>query len=232
MPRRPRMYLPGLPYHVVQRGNNREPCFFDIQDYQFYLELLRQLLPRYKVNLHAYVLMTNHVHLLLTPSSKDGISSLMRVVGSRFAQYMNKTYKRTGTLWEGRHKASVVDTENYLLKCYRYIELNPVAANMVTSPEEYKWSSYGCNAWGDKTDIVTAHPEYLSLGNTSNKQHYAYRCLFLFLLDDRDTVLIRKSAHYCQPLGDDRFRSLIEKKLGLPVGQMHRGRPRKIITVI
>jgi putative transposase len=126
----------------------------------------------------------------------------------------------------------VVDTENYLLKCYRYIELNPVAANMVTSPEEYKWTSYGCNAWGDKSDIVTAHSEYLSLGNTSNKRLYAYRSLFLFLLADKDTVLIRKSAHYCQPLGDHRFRAQIEKKLGPPVGQMHRGRPRKIDAVI
>ena len=109
MPRRARMYISGFPYHVVQRGNNREACFFEIEDYQFYLDLLQQLLFRYGVHLHAYVLMTNHVHLLMTPEEKDSISNMTRVLGSRFAQYMNKKYQRTGTLWEGRHKSSGVD---------------------------------------------------------------------------------------------------------------------------
>lgn len=140
MPRRPRQYLPGMPYHIVQRGNNREVCFFDIEDYECYLDLLSAMLKRYGAQLHAYVLMTNHVHFIMTPEEKDSISQLTKVVGSRFAQYMNRTYHRTGTLWEGRHKSSVIDSESYLLTCYRYVELNPVIAGMIERPEEYRWS--------------------------------------------------------------------------------------------
>ena len=117
MPRRRRMYVAGMPYHVVQRGNNREACFYSVEDYQFYLEVLGELLERYGVQLHAYVLMTNHVHFLMTPLEVDGISNVTKVLGSRYARYMNRSYRRTGTLWEGRH--------------YRHIEMNPVAASMV-----------------------------------------------------------------------------------------------------
>lgn len=226
MPRRKRMYLPDIPFHIVQRGNNREACFFDVQDYQFYLELLKQLLHRYAVRLHAYVLMTNHIHLLLTPSDKEGISNLMKVVGSRYAYYMNKQYRRTGTLWEGRHKSSPVDTETYLLKCYRYIELNPVAASMVTRPDEYQWSSYGVNAWGDESVIVTPHEEYCRLGETPQERCTSYRELIAVNLSDQDLHAIRKAAHYCQPLGDSRFRERISKKIGQPIGYMKRGRPK------
>lgn len=137
MPRRPRMYLPGLPYHLVQRGNNRKACFFDSADREHYLDLLSQTSQLYGVAIHAYVLMTNRIHLLLTPEQSESISRLTRVVGSRYAQYVNKKYSRTGTLWEGRHKSSPVDTQTYLLKCYRYIELNPVRARMVDKPDEY-----------------------------------------------------------------------------------------------
>jgi len=134
MPRRPRLYIPGIPAHIVQRGNNREPCFFCDFDYQHYLETLGQGLNRYAVRCHAYVLMTNHVHLLLTPSTENGISQLMAYLGKKYVTYINKTYRRTGTLWEGRHKSSLIDAENYLLRCYRYIEMNPVRAGMVFRP--------------------------------------------------------------------------------------------------
>ena len=142
MPRKPRSYLPGVPAHVVQRGNNRNACFFADEDYLFYRECLSEGLRRYEVRLHAYVLMTNHVHLLLTPSDETGISCLLQHVGRLYVLYINKTYRRSGTLWEGRHKASLVDAENYLLACYRYIEMNPVAARMVEAPDQYQWSSY------------------------------------------------------------------------------------------
>lgn len=229
MPRRPRMYISGMPYHIVQRGNNREPCFFEVEDYQFYMELMRQLLPRYGVHLHAYVLMTNHVHLLMTPDEKESISNLLKVVGSRYAQYINKKYNRTGTLWEGRHKPSVVDSENYLLKCYRYIELNPVAAVMVSKPEEYRWSSFGCNAWGDLSSVIEPHSEYLKLGKVPEDRCYRYRDLFSVSLNDEDVHFIQKAEHYCQPLGGDRFRLQIEEKIGRSVGLMERGRPRKLV---
>lgn len=228
MPRRARMYLPGLPYHLVQRGNNREACFFAIEDYQYYLVLLSELLDKYGVALHAYVLMTNHIHLLATPEEKDSLSRLMKVVGSRYAQYINKKYGRTGTLWEGRHKASLVDSENYLLKCYRYIELNPVAASMVERPEEYRWSSYGVNAWGDTSGLITPHAEYSALDQDNALRCFAYRELFKAHLSDQDLHEIREAAHYCQPLGDERFRQQIEEKIGFSLGQAARGRPRKM----
>lgn len=232
MPRRARMYVPNMPYHVVQRGNNREACFFAIEDYQYYLELLAQLLPKYGAQLHSYVLMTNHIHLLITPLEIDSISRLTQVLGSRYAHYINKTYKRTGTLWEGRHKSSAVDSEKYLLKCYRYIELNPVTANMVVRPEEYRWSSYGVNAWGDDPKIVTFHDEYLRLGSEVSERCRAYRELFRTHLSEEDLHLIRKSNHYCHPLGDNRFVEQIALKSGLPVGRMGRGRPRKTMGEI
>ena len=138
MPRKPRMYLAGVPCHVVQRGNNRAACFFTDDDYAFYREVLADASRRYRVHVHAYVLMTNHVHLLLSPQTVDGVSRVMQSVGRRYVQYVNKRYRRCGTLWESRHKASLVDAERYLLACYRYIELNPVTASMVPHPGDYR----------------------------------------------------------------------------------------------
>ena len=226
MPRRARMYVAGLPYHLVQRGNNREACFIELENYQFYLELWKELATRYGVALHAYCLMTNHVHLLATPESDSALSNTMKVVGSRYAQYVNKKYRRTGTLWEGRHRASLVQAERYLLTCMRYIECNPVRANMVARPEAYRWSSYGVNAWGDAT-WLTPHAEYLRLGATPQACCYAYRELFKIEVPDEDLHLIRRAAHYCQPVGEDRFRATLARKYGIRVGQMARGRPRK-----
>ena len=224
MPRRARMYLPELPYHIVQRGNNREACFIEPENYQFYLELWKEAASRYGVSVHAYCLMTNHVHVLATPKEKTSISNAMKVVGSRYAQYINKKYKRTGTLWEGRHRSSLVQTEKYFLICCRYIELNPVTANMVKSPEEYRWSSYHVNAWGDNSWLVL-HDECKRLGATKKVRCQRYRSLFVNHLNDVDVDLIRKAAHYCQPVGDDRFKEAIEKKYGIRLGQTHRGRP-------
>lgn len=226
MPRRARMYLPGLPYHIVQRGNNREACFIEPENYLFYLELWKELSARYGVAVHAYVLMTNHVHFLVTPNNETAISSTMKVAGSRYAQYINKKYRRTGTLWEGRHRASLVQSDRYLLACMRYIELNPVRAQMVARPEEYRWSSYGTNAWGDQS-WLRHHEEYLRLGSTSATRGHAYRELFRVNLSEEDLHLFRKAAHYCQPVGSDRFRQQIERKYGIKLGYMERGRPGK-----
>ena len=226
MPRRTRMYLPGLPYHVVQRGNNREPCFIETENYQFYLELWESLSRRYGVSVHGYCLMTNHIHFLVTPNKKLSISNTMKVVGSRYAQYINKKYRRTGTLWEGRHRSSLVQSNRYLLTCMRYIELNPVRSGMVERPEEYLWSSYGTNAWGD-CSWLTPHAEYLVLGKDPVERQRAYRDLFRFQVDKKDIHLIRKATHYCQPVGSDRFRQIIEEKYGIKLGQMQRGRPSR-----
>lgn len=173
-----------------------------------------------------YCLMTNHIHFLVTPKTSDAISRLMSVVGSRYAYYFNKSYKRTGTIWEGRHKSSLVDSEQYFLKCCRYIELNPVVANMVAKPEEYKWSSYQVNAWG-KPSALSYHDEYLKLGSDESKRCYAYRELFKHQLSEYDIHLIQRASEYCQPVGDDRFRLDIESKYGVILGQASKGRPKK-----
>ena len=226
MPRRKRMYLPGIPFHIVQRGNNRAACFYSPQDYEYYLELLQAALKRYEVQLHCYVLMTNHVHLLMTPSDKEGISNVMKVLGSRYAQHMNRMYQRTGTMWEGRHKSSAVDGEHYLLKCYRYIELNPVTANMVSRPEEYQWSSFACNAYGVPSDIVSPHPNYLDLSHDPEMRCYYYRELFKSALSETDIHSIRLATHYSQAFGSDGFKEQIAKLNGQTPGQLHRGRPK------
>lgn len=229
MPRRPRMYLPNFTYHVVQRGNNREACFLSEECFQFYLDVLKTALHRYNVALHAFCLMTNHVHLLMTPVCKQGISNVMKLVGSRYAYFVNKTYNRSGTLWEGRHKASAIDAENYLLKCYRYIELNPVVADMVSRPEEYRWSSYHYNAWGDKSDVLTPHQDYLQLNiNDVTGRQYRYRELFKINLAEEDLHAFRRAAHYSVPVGSDRFIAQIEEKTGQKVGYSQRGRPKAI----
>lgn len=225
MPRRARHYIPLLPYHIVQRGNNREVCFIEPENYQFYIELWRELSVKYQVAVHAYCLMTNHIHFLVTPKADDSISKTMKVIGSRYAQYINKKYKRTGTLWEGRHKSSLIQSERYLLTCYRYIELNPVRAGMVLMPEEYQWSSYGSNAWGD-VSWLSAHDEYLRLGSDIFSRAKAYRELFQHQLCDADLQNVRKSTHYCQPLGDERFVEFIRQRYGIQCGQMQRGRPK------
>ena len=224
------MYMAGMPYHVVQRGNNREACFFEVEDCQLYLDLLATLSQRYHVQVHAYVLMTNHIHCLLTPQEDDGISRLTGVLGSRFAQCMNKKYKRTGTLWEGRHKSSVIDSENYLLACYRYIELNPVRAGMVTAPEEYEWSSYRVNAWGDSSNFIMPHDELKKLSVHDEERFRLYRQLFAEGLEDKTIEQFRKATHYCQPVGDKRFRDQIERQLGRKIGQARRGRPQKKVV--
>ena len=229
MPRRARSYIPDLPYHIVQRGNNREACFIEPENYLFYLELWKSISKRYGVSVHAYCLMTNHIHFLMSPQKSDSISTTMKVVGSRYAQYINLKYKRTGTLWEGRHRSSLIQTEKYLLTCYRYIELNPVRAGMVKRPEEYQWSSYGMNAWGDH-GWLTPHTEYLALGKNIEERCYAYRDIFKTQLSEENLHLFRKSAHYCQPMGDERFRQFIEAKYGLKLGQTKRGRPRKLTS--
>jgi putative transposase len=225
MPRKQRMYLPGVPAHVVQRGNNRNASFFHEDDYRFYLAVLADALKRYRVELHAYVLMTNHVHLLMTPTDVAGISRVMQHVGRMYVLYINRTYRRTGTLWEGRHKASLVNAAEYLLSCYRYIELNPVRAGMVAAPEEYPWSSYGWHAWGIPNGLVTDHFLYQQLGVSMPLRQHAYRQLFSGHLEDSALHVMREALTHNYPLGNDCFRESVERHLGRVVGQCNRGRP-------
>jgi len=220
------MYLPGIPSHVVQRGNDRNPCFFEDENYLFYLHCLKDACERYDVVIHAYVLMTNHIHLLMTPSTEYGISRVMQLLGNRYVQYVNKKYGKTGTLWEGRHKASLVDAEQYLLTCYRYIEMNPVRANMVDHPGDYRWSSYQYHATGNPVSFIKDHEVFLRIASSPEERMYHYRELFRTGLDARDVHDVRKAVAFSAPLGNDLFKERIAAILGKSVGRIERGRPK------
>ena len=227
MPRKPRIYIPGIPCHVIQRGNNRNACFFAEDDYRFYIDCLQDACTRNHVEVHAFVLMTNHVHLLVTPASNDGISRVMQSLGRRYVQFINRAYQRCGTLWESRHKASLVDAEHYLLACYRYIELNPVAAHMIDHPGAYPWSSYATNAYGKPSPVITPHPVYLQLGTTADVRQKKYRELFDSSLGKDEIHAIQIAAQFSTPLGNTQFKQQIEKATGQKFGQTKRGRPFK-----
>jgi putative transposase len=182
------MYLPRIPCHVIRRGNNREAGFYTEEDYRFYLERLGSAVKRYRVDIHAYVLMTNHVHLLMTPQTAEGISRVMQSVGRRYVQYINWTYRRSGTLWEGRHKASLVQAANYLFICQRHIEVNPVRARMAEHPGDYRWSSCRANASGSENDLITPHELYRGLAPTADERQRAYRELFCTELDPTQLI--------------------------------------------
>jgi len=230
MPRRARVTMGGVPHHVSQRGHNRQATFFADEDYQAYLHSLREGALRYACEIHAYVLMTNHVHLLVTPENEDGLAKLMRYLGSRYVQYVNFVYRRSGTLWEGRFKSSMVDAESYLLRCYRYIELNPVRANMVERPEDYRWSSYGAHALGNRDALIQDHHLYTALGRTGAERQEAYRTLFRFELDRSTLAEIRDALSKGLALGGERFKDEVETALTRSVRPSRPGRRRTQTT--
>lgn len=210
MARQPRFMLPGHPQHVIQRGNNRDIIFVSDGDYRFYLETLDDCCTRFGCDIHAYVSMTNHVHLLVTPQTGDGISRMMQSLGRKYVQYFNHQYRRTGTLWEGRYKATLLDTDAYLMTCYRYIELNPVRAGMVAGPGDYPWSSYRANGLGEADGLLTPHPLYQALGNTAQNRQAAYRALFRSRIGDEALSEIREATNKAWVLGNDRFKARVE----------------------
>ena len=178
MARLPRLDLPGIPQHIVQRGNDRQACFADDADYLRYRQELGDAAMKHGCALHAYVLMTNHVHLLVTPAESAAVSRMMQAIGRHYLAAFNARYRRTGTLWEGRFKAALVGSARYLLTCYRYIELNPVRAGMVTMPGEYRWSSHASSAFGAREPGITPHHLYLELGANDTLRQQAYLALF------------------------------------------------------
>jgi len=227
MPRRARLRVAGLPLHLIQRGNNRSACFYADEDYALYLHHLEELSRKFRCAVHAYVLMTNHVHLLLTPACKDGPSLLMKHLGQRYVQYINKTYRRSGTLWEGRFRSSIVQEQGYLLRCYRYIELNPVRVGMVRHPRDYRWSSYPANGEGEPSRLLKAHEEYLALGKRDGERLVAYQALFRSELDPKEVEEIRAAVNGGFALGNERFKAEIATMLGRRAGRGISGRPRK-----
>ena len=226
MPRRPRIHLDSVPLHIVQRGHNREPCFFAEEDYNSYLHWLGEALGEAECALHAYILMTNHVHLLLTPKKAEAVPKLIISLGRRYVQYINRSYRRTGTLWDSRYKSSLVQAETYLLACQRYIELNPVRAAMVEDPAHYRWTSYRANGLGQPDPRLSPHSLYRALGQDDSERQAAYRTLFRAQLDRAAIDDIRLALNQSQPLGNARFYARIEQMTGLRRGAKPRGRPR------
>ena len=227
MARQPRFIKPGEPQHVILRGNNRDPVFYADEDYQFFRNKLCDASNKHQCDVHAYVFMTNHVHLLVTPALGEGISKMMQMLGRYYVQYFNHTYERTGTLWEGRYKASLVDSESYLLLCMKYIELNPVRADMVKHPSEYPWSSYRCNALNQFDALVSPHHEYKQLGRDASERCDAYRSLFNAQIPKQSLEEIRASANKNWVLGSDYFKERIEKNLNRRAAPLARGGDRK-----
>lgn len=227
MPRRARVMLPGVPLHLIQRGNNRQICFVADEDYHFYLDWLKEYADKTGCLIHAYVLMTNHVHLLVSSPTVNGLGAMMKALGQRYVQYVNRTYRRSGTLWEGRFRSCLTQEENYLLACMRYIELNPVRASMVEHPGEYRWSSYRANAQGEENALVRPHELYLSLGTDAAARQTAYRELFRYELEPGLVDEIRKATNGNFALGDACFGEQIAKALGRRVQPGKAGRPRK-----
>ncbi len=227
MPRRPRITLPGVPLHLIQRGNNRQACFFADEDYLFYLDWLNECARDSCCAIHAYTLMTNHVHLLLTPETASGAGELMKRLGQRYVQYINRTYHRSGTLWEGRFRSCLTQEEEYILGCYRYIELNPVRANMVEHPAEYFWSSYRANAQGESSKLLTPHPLYSALDRDQAVRRTTYRELFHHHLDIDLVDQIRAATNGNYALGSSQFQMQVATVLGRRVVPGKSGRPRR-----
>ncbi len=225
----PRLHLPGCAQHVVQRGNNREACFYDETDYKAYLVFLKEAAIKHQVAIHAFVLMTNHVHLLVTPTDKHGASGTMQTLGRRYAQSFNYSHRRTGTLWEGHYKSTIVDVDTYLLTVYRYIELNPVRAEMVSHASEYPWSSYQGNAVGKCIELLAPHRLYRRLGTTEEERQVAYRALFPVRMPDHDVTAIREATTKAWVLGSDRFKAHVEAKTGRQFAPSRRIGDRKSI---
>jgi len=227
MPRHARVRLAGCPWHVIQRGVNRSLCFRDDLDRQRYLGLLKDHAAENDCVIHAYVLMGNHVHLLISPASESGLSRTMKALGERYVPFYNRRHGRTGTLWEGRFRSNLVQSERYLAMCQTYIELNPVRADIVRHPAQYPWSSFLSNASGAPSGIVTPHERYLALGTDACQRANAYQALFRTPPSQRDLELIRDAVNAGYALGDEAFTRRLEAMKGIPVTRRKPGRKRE-----
>lgn len=227
MSRTSRICPVGIPQHIIQRGNNRQVCFADDEDFSAYAQWLHEAAQRYSVELHAWVFMSNHVHLLATPRQEGAISAMMQYLGRHYVRYFNNQYRRSGTLWEGRFKSCLVGSEHYLLHCQRYIELNPVRAKMVAHPEEYRWSSHRAHLGKVNPGLWTPHPEYLHLGENITERVAVYQALFNEVLCAEEIQQIRDSLNRGHALGNNRFREEMERLTGIRQQVAKRGRKPK-----
>jgi len=212
MARLPRLDLPNVPQHIVQRGNNRLPCFLHDEDRQRYLQLLHEALLHNGCALHAYVLMSNHVHLLVTPPEVGAISRLMQKLGRQYVGAFNALHRRTGTLWEGRYKSCLVDSESYVLRCYRYIDLNPVRARMTDDALQFEWSSAAAHAGHRSNSLLTDHSAFQALGINVFERGLAYQRLLEEVVSEDELAGLRSYLQQQRALGCDAFKAMVEAK--------------------
>ncbi len=228
MPRSARILVANFPHHIVQRGHNRQAVFAGDDDYNYYRENLTFFKREFGCKIYAYCLMTNHIHLVVDPGDNpESISLLMKRVAGRQTRYVNKLEQRTGSIWEGRFKSSIISTKEYLPACCRYIELNPLRAGMVVDLSEYKWSSYLCKVEGEKDSVVDFSPSYLALGNSISEKQQVYSDYLTETIPDYELKLIREALQRGQVTGGDRFRQEISNRLGIRMSNKGPGRPRK-----
>ena len=230
MARQPRFELPGQTQHIIQRGNNRQEIFTSDRDYRFYLDKLNEKSIEHRLYIHAYVLMPNHTHILATPQNEKSISKVLQSLGRCYAQYYNYIHDRTGTIFEGRYRATLVDADTYLLPCYQYIELNPVRAGLCRNPADYFWSSHRHNALGINDHIITPHRKYLSLASESSTCHSAYKSLFKIDLNAITVEEITEATNKSWVLGSKNFKHSIEQILNRRSSPKPRGGDRKSIN--
>ena len=229
MPRLPRIWIEGVPQHVVQRGVDRAAIFFHEDDYSAYLANLTQYQSEWGVQIHAYCLMTNHTHLLLSADHSYSIPGFMKAVNQRYVQYVNGAYRRSGTLWEGRYKASLIESERYFLACMRYIELNPVRARMVANAADYCWSSYRHNAVGQCVIAVQPHPLYLAIDQNPQRRLLRYAAFVDKAVTPDELETLRVALQSGRPTGSDAFSEQIEQMSGRRVIRRPAGRPKTVI---
>lgn len=225
MARLPRLTVAGYPHHVIQRGNNRQPIFLDELDRRFMLELLHDNARQFGVAIHAYVLMDNHFHLLVTPQQDESLPKMMQAVGRRYVRYFNDRHRRSGTLWEGRYKSTLIQSERYLLACMVYIDLNPVRAGMVAQAGDYAWSSHGHYAGRPADRLVTPHPLYWELGNTPFAREAAYAELVGQGVSAEQQSALTESALHGWALGEPAFVADLQKRTPRRVSKNSAGRP-------
>jgi len=230
MPRRARLVLANQPFHVTQRGVNRAAIFLDDDDRHVYRRLLLRACLAHEVAVHAFVLMDNHVHLLVTPATEVSLAMAMRVAGQSYVQAFNTRHERTGTLWQGRFHSCLVDSERYLLTVCRYIELNPVRAAMVAAPEDYRWSSVHTHLGTTHDPLVTPHPLYLGLGATIGERAATYRQWLDAGINDDELADVRRYISQQRVLGDEPFQAMVEKTLNRTAAYRPGGRPRTRVT--
>src|SRR5207249_3259001 len=225
MARPPRLELPDVPLHVRQRGINRAACFFTEVDRRFYLKCLAEAAAKRGCAVHAYVLMTNHVHILVSPSEPGAVGAMLQDIGRRYVRVINTIHGRTGSLWEGRFKSSLIDSERYLLTCHRYIEQNPVRARMVKHAGAYAWSSNAHYTGNRAQSLISEYPQYRALGASTAERQTTFRTLCGAPLNQDVVDAIRTAANTDSALGSEEFMQQAEATLGRSVRPPKRGRP-------